>query len=156
VVLAHNHPQVWDTFRAENLTSTVLWHAMSSSIDWAGLSAKLPSGTSTEDRKSRSSLWRTLDMNGNGYVSLAELDRFMSVLQVDAVYGAKPVMIRAFNASKGAAKTKSKLGADYVEKREFRRLLLNVRLYLEARESNSTQVVSCQRCVDVLRELRML
>ena len=70
-------------------------------------------------------------MNGNGYVSLAEVDRMVTVLDLEDLRGAKPVLIRAFEASKGAKKSKAKLGADFVEKREFRTLLVNLRCYLE-------------------------
>jgi len=74
-----------------------------------------------------------LDMNGNGYLSLAELDKGMrDVLKINAIFSAKPVMLRAFNAAKGAAQTKSRLGPDYVEKgKEFRLLLHYLRQYFE-------------------------
>ena len=100
-------------------------------VDWASVSSKLPVGTDAAAKAARNKLWSTLDMNGNGYVSLAEVDRLMVVLQLGELAAAKPVLLRAFNASKGIKKSRSKLGDDYVEKREFRGLLVNLRYYLE-------------------------
>jgi len=40
-------------------------------------------------------------------------------------------MLRAFNAAKNRIKSKSKHGADYIEKKEYRYLLKYVRQYYE-------------------------
>jgi hypothetical protein len=53
------------------------------------------------------------------------------VLESDALFDAKPAIMRAFQASKGAVKTKSKLGADFVERSEFRLLLMYLARYFE-------------------------
>eukprot|EP00966_Prymnesium_polylepis_P187255 4340990-Prymnesium_polylepis.1 len=102
-------------------------------VDWAALSAKLPAGRSERDRQARKQLWKQIDFNGNGYCSLAEVDKGVrDVLELPDIAGAKPVLLRAFQASKGVATTRSKLGADYVEKgAEFRLLLANLRIYFE-------------------------
>ena len=72
-------------------------------------------------------------MNGNGYLSLAEVDKGVrDVLQISEIYSAKPVMMRAFHAAKGGCRTKSRLGPDFVERgKEFRLLLLYLRHYFE-------------------------
>eukprot|EP00665_Eupelagonemidae_sp_cell47_P002141 gene2142-689_t len=102
-------------------------------IDWAAITAKLPGTLSPEHKALRKEYWAKLDFNGNGYLSLAEIDKGMrDVLQISAIYSAKPVMMRAFHAAKGAVATKSRLGPDYVERgKEFRLLMLYLRHYFE-------------------------
>ena len=39
------------------------------------LEMKLPSGDSEAEAKRRDSYWAAIDMNGNGYLSLAEVDK---------------------------------------------------------------------------------
>lgn len=69
-------------------------------------------------------------MNNNGFLSLAEVDKgIRDVLQLPELFDAKPVLIRAFNASKAKMKSKSPHGDDYVSKAEFRFLLTYLRLY---------------------------
>jgi len=47
------------------------------------------------------------------------------------MFNCKPVLIRAFNASKDSVKSKSKYGDDYVTREEFRLLLVYLRMYFE-------------------------
>ncbi len=63
---------------------------------------------------------------GNGYLSLAEVDKgLQESCGLDAVYKCKPAIIRAFNAAKGLKKNGVKDQADdYVTKIEFRMLLV--------------------------------
>ena len=69
-----------------------------------------------------------LDFNGNGIISLAELDKGMrDVVMLPDMFKTKPVMIRAFNAAKNKVKSKTRYGKDYVEKSEFRYLLKYLR-----------------------------
>ena len=71
-------------------------------------------------------------MNGNGFLSLAEVDKGLrDVVKVPEIFDLKPVIIRAFNAAKNYSKSKSKYGDDYVEKREYRILLKYLRQYFE-------------------------
>jgi len=73
-----------------------------------------------------------LDANGNGLISLAELDKGLNdVVKIPALFKTKPVLIRAFNAAKNVVKSTKKHGADYVEKSEFRYLLKYLRQYYE-------------------------
>ena len=42
-----------------------------------------------------------MDINGNGFLSLAEVDKGLrDVLKTDDIFDCKPCIIRAFNASK--------------------------------------------------------
>ena len=42
---------------------------------WAELRKKLPYSTSPEDTQRRAEIWESFDVNNNGYLSLAELDK---------------------------------------------------------------------------------
>jgi hypothetical protein len=71
----------------------------------------------TEHVARRKELFKQIDMNGNGYVSLAEMDKgIRDVLKCREIFDAKPVIARAFHAAKNAVKSsqKDKLGDDYV------------------------------------------
>ena len=47
------------------------------SLDWEGLSAKLPTGKDAAASKTRKELWHRSDPNQNGYLSLAEIDEMI-------------------------------------------------------------------------------
>ena len=145
-------PQLSSQTRASNLGGAT-------DIDWKALTAKLPTGRDAESKARRKALFGRFDFNGNGYLSLAEVDKavrdelgsaelFSSKVRVrtcilpttpcpspflpsPAHFSSQPVLMRAFQAAKGAAKTASTLGADYVEYPEFRLLLVYLREYFE-------------------------
>ena len=97
-------------------------------IDWDKIRENLCFERNPTAYKKRSSMWMQIDVNGNGFVSLAEVDKGMrDILRLDEVFLSKPVMMRAFQAAKNACKSKSKYGKDYVERREFRLLLMYLR-----------------------------
>ncbi|KAJ1454088.1 hypothetical protein M885DRAFT_618336 [Pelagophyceae sp. CCMP2097] len=90
-----------------------------------------------ETQPARLKLWRELDGNGNGYVSLAEFDGWFNrhTLGIEKVRGqkssiyayARPALIRAFNLANGVspAKPGQKLDGDaYITRSEFRLLLV--------------------------------
>jgi Ca2+-binding EF-hand superfamily protein len=96
------------------------------------LVAKLPTGKNKADEKKRKIMFRAFDPNGNGYLSLAEIQKGVrDVLHCDALFDAKPAIMRAYHAAKGAVKSKTKLGDDFVEMREFRALLVYLQRYFE-------------------------
>jgi hypothetical protein len=94
-------------------------------------------------KKARAKLWRHMDPNGNGALSLAEVDAgiragLWGVLGEDkGTYlwrRYRPAYIRAFNDAKDIAKQKPIPGAkadtdDYVTRREFRLLVVFLRYY---------------------------
>eukprot|EP00947_MAST-08B_sp_MAST-8B-sp1_P004987 g4987.t1 len=99
---------------------------------WQALGAKLPTGSTAADKAKRKKMFRDFDPNGNGYLSLAEVDKGVKdVLKSDQLFDAKPAIMRAFQAAKGAAKTKARLGADFVERAEFKLLLVYLKRYFE-------------------------
>lgn len=71
-------------------------------------------------------LWKRLDYNGNGIVSLAEVDKMVVELcsggQWPAYLNSKPALMRAFKK----ATLKDGNGDDWVQRGEFRVLLLNI------------------------------
>merc|ERR1719355_563691 len=95
-------------------------------IDWSNIHLKLPHQRTREARQQRRKLFRDFDVNGNGYLSLAEVDKgIRDVLQLDDVFDAKPVIMRAFQAAKNSVPTDDvdSPAADYVQRMEFRILL---------------------------------
>ena len=74
-----------------------------------------------------------LDVNGNGFLSLAEVDKGVKdIMRLPNLFKMKPVLLRAFNAAKACVPSKNKRhGDDYVEKAEYRFLLKYLRQYCE-------------------------
>lgn len=109
---------------------------MPKEIDWEAISAKLPTEKNPEQRAKRADLFSQFDPNGNGYLSLAEVDKgCRDVLGLHDLYECKKVIMRAFQAAKqvndGKAIGKNDHGPNYVEAVEFRLLLVYLRKYLE-------------------------
>ena len=70
-------------------------------VDWAAVAKKLAFGKDEESTKRRKTMFRQFDPNGNGLLSLAEVDKAVCEdLQMGDIIS-KPVLIRAFNAAKG-------------------------------------------------------
>ena len=103
-------------------------------IDWDSIREKLPTERTPEQKAKRLELFQQFDPNSNGFLSLAEVDKgCRDVLGLYEIFECKKVIMRAFQAAKGAndAKSKSESGKDYVEKCEFRLLLVYLRQYFE-------------------------
>merc|ERR1719355_235867 len=104
------------------------------SIDWAAIHKKLPYERTPEAKAERKKLWNGCDINGNGYLSLAEVDKgIRDVLEIDKIFHAKPAIMRAFQMAKnwGDNAKKGTHAYDYVQKKEFRILLQCLRHYFE-------------------------
>eukprot|EP01062_Namystynia_karyoxenos_P059331 TRINITY_DN50776_c0_g1_i1.p1 TRINITY_DN50776_c0_g1~~TRINITY_DN50776_c0_g1_i1.p1 ORF type:complete len:549 (+),score=253.62 TRINITY_DN50776_c0_g1_i1:104-1648(+) len=103
---------------------------------WAEISHKLPFGSDPESRARRHKLWSDFDVNGNGMLSLAEVDKAIrDMLQIDELFHAKPAIMKAFNAARKKYRSKrpdpSGHMDDYIQKPEFRYLLWYLREYFE-------------------------
>lgn len=73
-----------------------------------------------------------IDVNGNGLVSLAELDKgIRDIIRLPQIFDTKRVIMRAFNAAKAKGKSKNEYSDDYIEKGEYRILLKYIRMYYE-------------------------
>ncbi len=92
--------------------------------------AKIPVSTSAEDIAKRKKLFRDFDFNGNQYLSLAEIDKgIRDVLEMPELFETKPVIMRAYQASKDKIKGKNDFSDDYVSRAEFKWLLIYLRFY---------------------------
>merc|ERR1712062_419977 len=70
--------------------------------------------------------------NGNGYLSLAEVDKGMrDVLASDELFDCKPAVNRAFHFAKNKSQGENKYGEDLLEFREFRLFLATLRQNFE-------------------------
>ena len=100
--------------------------------DWDKFLESLPIKKTAEDRAKRKKMWSAIDMNGNGYVSLAEFERGVrDVLNLPKIFTLKKVLMRAYQTAKDKIKGKSKHSKDYIEWLEFRILLVYLRQYFE-------------------------
>jgi hypothetical protein len=118
-------------------------------VNWAAIKAALPYDRSEEAVAKRDKIWKLADMNGNGFMSLAEVDKALNdVMRIEEIFDTKPVIIRAFNAAKGigqgikppgwdqikdryeqAQKSRALNPVDYIEKKEFRCLIIYLHEY---------------------------
>ncbi len=77
------------------------------------------------DKENVKKLWKRVDFNGNGFVSLAEVDKMVVMDQASGGlfkdFNNKPALIRAYKASCGGGKN-----ADWIERQEFPFLLRNL------------------------------
>jgi len=106
---------------------------MAANVDWTAINAKLPTGKSKEEKARRKQMFRDFDPNGNGVLSLAEVDKAVrDVLGVDELFDAKPAIMRAFQIAKDSQKSnRGDMGDDYIELKEFKFFLLSLRQYFE-------------------------
>ena len=105
----------------------------SAGIPWDEICAKIPTAKTGDERDQRVALFRQFDPNGNGYLSLAEVDKgIRDVLRIEELFDIKPVIIRAFNAAKNFADNSASGSrqSDYVQLKEFRMLLVYLLCYL--------------------------
>ena len=95
---------------------------------WQELKDKLPYRKTDSDKEKRQEQWKGMDMNGNGYLSLAEVDKGMrDVISLPALFDLKPVVMRAFTAAKTVAHAATQHSDDYVTRKEYRYLLKYLR-----------------------------
>ena len=103
-------------------------------VNWEELYQKLPTERDPASRERRQAMFNQFDPNGNGVLSLAEVDKAIrDVLAIDAIFDAKPPIMRAFQIAKNCTKsTRSDgVGPDYIEFLEFRYFLRSLRQYFE-------------------------
>lgn len=99
---------------------------------WDELKDKLPWQNTETERKLRDKQWAQIDFNGNGFVSLVEIDKeIIEVIQLPTLFELKPVIMRAFQAAKTSFKSKSKNYDEYVTKAEYRYFLKYLCQYYE-------------------------
>ena len=101
-------------------------------IDWEQLREKLPMEKTAEQKARRKEMFESFDPNGNGYCSLAEIDKGLDEVGLHEIFDCKPVVMRAYTAAKSIGSRRDGSGsADFIEFREFRLLLVYLRRYFE-------------------------
>lgn len=99
---------------------------------WQELATKLPWRKTEADKKLRDKQWRAIDINGNGLLSLAEVQKGVrDVMNIPKLYEQKAVILRAFEAAKAKEASSKKHDGDYVSRKEYRHLLKYLRMYFE-------------------------
>ena len=101
-------------------------------VDWEEVNSKLPYARNKEEYAQRKAMWEGMDVNGNGFLSLAEVTKGVrDVIAVDELFDAVPAINRSFHHSKNVASGPSEHGDDYIEFREFRLFLQTLRQFFE-------------------------
>lgn len=105
-----------------------------SCYDWAAIRKALPSDRTPSQAEARKKLFKVMDFNGNGIISLAEVDKcVIETLGMGEIFP-KKVLLRAFYAANGVAPKNGTLSDDMVSFSEFRVLMCALRRYLECFE----------------------
>jgi len=94
------------------------------------LAAKLPVGRTEEEAKQRKDMFKTIDQNGSGQISLAELDLGIKVFLGEECFLLKPAIKEAFKAAKDQDPDDGEED-HFVEMPEFRLLMVYLRQYIE-------------------------
>jgi len=101
-------------------------------INWPEITEKLPFEKGDEGKEQRKELWKYVDVNDNGYASLAEVTKGVrDVLQIPDVFDCRPAINRAFHHARKISKKESEHGDDYIEFCEFRIFLYMLRQFFE-------------------------
>lgn len=102
--------------------------------DWKMFAEVMPTERSEKGKERRKVLFKQIDFNSNGYLSLAELDKWVveSLGMKDVI--PKKVLLRAFMASNSVAPSRKENDHDWVTFAELRVLFINLRRYLQIYE----------------------
>ena len=102
---------------------------------WDKIKTQFPADRSEESKAKRKELFSAFDPNGNGYLSLAEVDKGVreNMSLHEMTDDLAPILMRAFTSAKDVAsrKGKRKNDDDYVQKSEFRMLMAYIQMYFE-------------------------
>ena len=61
-------------------------------IDWVQVNNRLPYKRNQEQKEKRKELWSSIDINGNGYVSLAEITKVIISISNNHIKERKPIL----------------------------------------------------------------
>jgi len=93
---------------------------------------KIPTGPSQEDITARKKIFREFDVNGNNWLSLAEIDKGLrDVLELPELFDTKPVIMRAYQASLKKVRSNNPLTEGLVSRGAFKWTLIYLRFYYE-------------------------
>lgn len=89
--------QTQDSALAQTDSQTAAFQYTNEEEFWAYLAEKLPHEKNDEQKQVRIDQWNCMDFNGNGYLSLAEIDKGMrDCVVLPEIFDTKPVMMRAY------------------------------------------------------------
>ena len=138
------------TIEALQRKQTLVQKCAPSSVDWAQLRQQLPCGISQAEHERREALFTKFDPNGNGFLSLAEIDKAIrDELRISQIFECKPVIMRAFQAARmSQPPSERNHSGDYVTRSTFRVLLYYLKEYFEMWQIFSAADTSGDRRVD--------
>merc|ERR1712113_1299293 len=106
-------------------------------------------GNTPEDKKKRKELFNAMDQSANNSLSLAEIELGMKSYVGEDVYLMKPAVKMAYKVAREYDKTDSKLEKGFVDRGEFRILLVNMRRFMELYAAFKTLDTSNDKRVDI-------
>lgn len=107
----------------------------STNIDFSSIKERLCLDRTKEGMQKRLEIFEQMDQNKNGYLSFSEVTKgIKDVLKLPEIYEKKEVIRKAFDAAKDSVKNTKGVSKDFIEKNEFRYLLVYLRQYLEFSE----------------------
>merc|ERR1711879_783838 len=92
---------------------------------------KLPVGKSAEQKKKRKEMFESMDQSSNNSLSLAEIELGLKTYVGEDIFLMKPAVKMAYKVAREHDKTDSKFEKGFVDRGEFRILLVNVRRFIE-------------------------
>ena len=93
---------------------------------------QIPLDASPESIAKRKKIFRDFDVNGNNWLSLAEIDKGLrDILNFPEVFDAKPVIMRAYQASLKKVRSNNPLTEGLVSRGAFKWTLIYLRFYYE-------------------------
>ena len=105
---------------------------------WVALAEQLPLSGSETHRGERARLFDVFDFNGNGFLSLAEVDKgLIQIWKIETGDDTrttdyrKAAILRAFQAAKQHSGKTEGIDGDFVTRAEFRMLLIALRRYFQ-------------------------
>lgn len=97
----------------------------------------------------RKKIFRGFDVNGNNWLSLAEIDKGLrDVLELPELFDAKPVIMRAYQASLLKVRSKNPVTEGLVSRGAFKFTLIYLRFYFELWEDFKTIDEGGERVID--------
>merc|ERR1719387_2006190 len=101
-------------------------------IDWRHVHDSLSHERTRESYAKRMSLWKQVDLNGNGQCSFSELEMGIEkLLDLNHVMDLHPPILKAFTVAKNFSGRQSGNAAEFVQKSEFRVFLEYLQKYFE-------------------------
>jgi len=104
-------------------------------IDYNSIKQKLCLDRTKEGMQKRLEVFNQMDTNKNGFLSFSEVAKgIKDVLGIPEIYAKKEVIKKAFDAARDSVKNSKSNSKDFIEKNEFRYLLVYLRQFIEFSE----------------------